>query len=307
MKHILPILTAALALTATTASAAGAFDEYSDVYGYYSSKAYDSYQVEPGTLTQTIDYGKYQVIKTAYASDESLTYQSRFRIHVNGTKDDLVDFYLYDFYDSPNGTYNKSSLANQGITNVGYRMLDSDLAPIGDGEITSLGKGEQETVIKPALNEWNDPTKFTRNKYFLGTFSGGSDFEIYMSRSDVAGSGVWSYSSVNDQVAGYMGGDGAIDDILYLNVDKMMMVYQAGQNFSCDTSDPELIKKAAAAMPLAFLSPTGGGVSFGIQSTTHQGGGTVGSPLPGGVQIALIAGLFGLGFWYIRRRKSAVA
>lgn len=63
---------------------------------------------------------------------------------------------------------------------------------------------------------------------------------------------------------------------------------------------------AGKAMPLSQLIPnvyineglvTGTAVAFGIY-------GTVGKPLPGGLPIALVAGLFGLGFCYIRRRKA---
>ena len=82
-----------------------------------------------------------------------------------------------------------------------------------------------------------------------------------------------------------------------------MMAYEAGQVFTFNGQDPTLIKQAAAAMPLAWLAPSGSGLSFGIQGTAVP----VGSPLPGGLQIALIAGLFGLGFWYVRRKKAVSA
>ena len=72
------------------------------------------------------------------------------------------------------------------------------------------------------------------------------------------------------------------------------------------------------SMPLSTLAPSAeNGVYFGIiakvdgviySSITNGGGsggaGAAGSPLPGGLQMALIAGLFGLGFWYVRRRKA---
>jgi len=51
----------------------------------------------------------------------------------------------------------------------------------------------------------------------------------------------------------------------------------------------------------------GEGVTPTIQDNDDHNNGTFGSPLPGGLQFALIAGLFGLGFWYIRRRKASVA
>ena len=77
------------------------------------------------------------------------------------------------------------------------------------------------------------------------------------------------------------------------------------------------------AMPLSQLIPTNGtAVAFGIYAMasgiaadivdgsgngTGTGTGTSGAPLPGGLQIALVAGLFGLGFCYVRRRKLTVA
>ena len=46
-------------------------------------------------------------------------------------------------------------------------------------------------------------------------------------------------------------------------------------------------------------------MNFGIVASgqTYTPG-TSGAPLPGGVSIALVAGLFGLGLWYVRRRKA---
>ena len=49
------------------------------------------------------------------------------------------------------------------------------------------------------------------------------------------------------------------------------------------------------------------GAPFYLGKDVIIGNGAAGSPLPGGLQMALIAGLFGLGFWYVRRRKTSVA
>ncbi|MBP5780678.1 MAG: hypothetical protein J6X34_05525 [Clostridia bacterium] len=43
-------------------------------------------------------------------------------------------------------------------------------------------------------------------------------------------------------------------------------------------------------------------INFGIVASSSKG--SAGQPLPGGVSIALVAGLFALGFWYVRRRKT---
>ena len=92
----------------------------------------------------------------------------------------------------------------------------------------------------------------------------------------------------------------------------------AGYNGFGEGDDAEAARAAAAAksMPLSTLVPSSeNGVYFGIIAkvdgviyspfTNHGGGnGTFGSPLPGGLPIALIAGLFGFGFCYVRRRKA---
>jgi hypothetical protein len=88
--------------------------------------------------------------------------------------------------------------------------------------------------------------------------------------------------------------------------------------------DEAAAKKLAAqrAQPLSQLIPGNvatAAVAFGIYAVASgiapdggsgsgniNGGGAFGQPLPGGVQLALIAGLFGLGFCYIRRRKVIV-
>ena len=50
-----------------------------------------------------------------------------------------------------------------------------------------------------------------------------------------------------------------------------------------------------------------GVVASGATYTPGTSGTVSGSPLPGGLQIAIIAGLFGLGFYYVRRRKAMAA
>ena len=92
--------------------------------------------------------------------------------------------------------------------------------------------------------------------------------------------------------------------------------------YTAKIPDEEAAIKLAAqrAQPLSQLIPGGvasAAVAFGIYAVSSgipadiidgsgTGHGTVGGPLPGGLQMALIAGLFGLGFYYVRRRKAIV-
>ena len=128
-------------------------------------------------------------------------------------------------------------------------------------------------------NQWYTYT-VTRNQYFLGTFSEGDEFEIFMKDSN--GNTAYSYSTL------YKGGYGEGINVVE-NTDKLMLYYKGGNTTA-----------ANKAMPLAALDPSGR-VYYGIYGKET---GPSGAPLPGGLPIALVSGLFALGFWYIRRRKA---
>ena len=297
MKHILPILTAALALTATTASAALVYD-----YSYYEKSDVKDVVVDtehPDNFNrvkgyQTIDYDSYQVLKEGtFQQQGSVTYQSAYKIHVSGTK---VDFYLTDVVDNIGSSTDSSALADRGITQIGYRILDSkDESKIGKTGFSSLDDAFNSSVTGDFVYAGQTVTG-VRNIYYLGSFSEGDEFELYMSRDEVGQggamvgpTGVWSYSDGAN--GGYYGGNYGLP---YSQTDQWVL-----SEYNNDAA------KANRAMPLAALDPgipdystvEGNRASFGVYA--------VGSPLPGGLQIALVAGLFGLGFWYFRRRKAA--
>ncbi len=286
MKHILPILTAALALTAATASAG----TYYDYFESASNKPYTdvadnlnwaghTYAVN-GIIT---DYGSYQVVRSNYPN-QTLQHDSLYTIRITG---ESVSLYLGDYIDNVGSSTNVDSLMAKGISYVGFRYLDSqNEALIGKEEINPL-KAEAVPFesVHFAPNEYYQ-YDVTRNKYYLGTFSAGDEIEIYLNRTNNLEEGAWSYSTW------YKGGYG--DGITTTDAtDQLMLLYKNGN-----------ATEAGLAMPLAALDPNGSRVFFGIIASDP---GAVGSPLPGGLQIALIAGLFGLGFWYVRRRKAITA
>ena len=296
MKHILPILTVALAFTAMTASAATTYTEYSDetflANTSYSNKYGNVSNVTPSN--GVYDYGSYKVIKTG---------TSLFKIHAV----ENIDVYIYDFISdvgAPNNTDNipldeGTSLKDRKVNLIGYRtqtdntedvIINSDTNEevVGSngykGEVHSLGTPTESEIIHRNYQD-GAPYDVVRNTYYLGKFEAGQDYEIFLSaEGPLYEAGAWSNS---DWAANYQ-----------LYVDKLMAAYKA-QSFG--SFDNEASKKY---MHLAGLN----GAAFGIYVTGAGAHDTVvGSPLPGGVQIALITGLFGLGFWYIRRRKSVVA
>ena len=183
-----------------------------------------------------------------------------------------------------------------------------------------------------------DPESYdvTRYQYSLGTFTAGDVIELYMKDSANA-DGVFSYSGFNEVLlgndnVGAMGGfgDGGLrlsehtDEMLngyYFQDDTLEELGYDELKFGNNTAGREAA--SSLAMPLSTLVPSEGkGVYFGIIATAagiiddnngtgggdgDGNGGTSGSPLPGGLPIALVAGLFALGFWFVRRRKITVA
>lgn len=295
MKHILPILTAALALTATTAFAATTYTEAEFLdkeQNQYTKKYEYAYNVTP--VDNVYDYGSYKVIRPTAT-----------KLKIYAVKD--IDVYIYDFISDVQAPNNIDSipldegtaLKDRKVNLIGYRTYtgktddvvmnsDTDVAVEGSsgykGEVHSLGTPTDSETIKRTY-EGSDavPYDIVRNTYYLGKFEAGNEYEIFLSAEGApVADGVWSNTGYE---ANYQ-----------LSVDKLMAAYLNGDFGAFDEFNSKKY------MPLVGLN----GAAFGLY-TVNANNTVFGHPLPGGVQIALIAGLFGLGFWYIRRRKSAVA
>lgn len=282
MKHILPILTAALALTAMTSSAIDYYSDYILKADESGNVFYAPYNHNINIQTKVDNYQNYSVIRTNLP-DQGFGHDTTYRVQITGEK---VDFYLTDYIDNVDAHYDNNALTTKGIKQIGYRYLESnDSSKKGTESIHNLAA--DPTPAESVHFEPNPDYKYdvVRNKYYLGTFNQGDVIEIYMSREE-DGNGVWSTSTL--YTGGY--GEGVTD------ATDQLAQYQNGWNYEAGRK----------AMPLASLTPAGGSrVFFGFQAS---GAATaVGSPLPGGHQIALIAGLFGLGFYFVRRRKATVA
>ncbi len=260
MKHIIPILTAALALAATTAFAAFDYDVQTRDYNNATGE---------GTA------GKYYVFKFS-----------------GGTG----NVYITDFFDSFNGNELPSEVLyspGMGVTEYGYYKLDSEGNRISDLKFYSLSDTNRIMTFEGPGNtytQWLDDagnkTTINRQGYLLDEFSDGDIIEVWMS------DGTRSVASNTPLL--YTEEDGGELS------ERHISTYGARNNFLCNPG------------PIASLYLGEGyatQVNYGIYVQAVEGGngGTFGAPLPGGLQIALIAGLFGLGFWYIRRRKSIAA
>ena len=362
MKHILPILTVALALTATTAFADNFYyDYYKDPgqsgvdYEYWTVNPWNKYE----SGTDSFTYKNFSVARNSdweyLGNAESTTTEKAiidnsnfYRIHVIGND---VDLYLTDFVDTALDETNSDALYNR-ISEYGYRKLEqvtvdgrTQYVAAGDTVVNTLSlaedgtpmvtyAGSEEASNLPKIDSVNNQgNTIDRYQYYLGTFSDGDIIEVYMKDTDAGEA--FSYSGINEidpSTNAPVGAVGAFGDGGYrvnLETDKMVNNYY----FQDENLQPEYrgfgegdaaerAREAASskAMPLSALDPSESRVYFGIIAKVDGviggnnggisgggNGGTFGSPLPGGLQIALIAGLFGLGFWYVRRRKASVA
>lgn len=232
----------------------------------------------------------YEVAKTPYTNQN---YQGTdweyYTIKVTGGSGKLYIVDVLDNIDTSNVENPQSvSLKGKGITEYGYYKITRD----ENGIITNVS----DLVSKPlegnavAFNTFESPapwssTMITRYGYELGDFEAGDEVEIYLSTGN-------AYSSSNNTT--HSGNNG--------NISRYGHWADATQNYKYNWD----WTKASAAMPVAELTLYEGWnsnqVPFLIRSDSEMD--RFGTPLPGGVPIVLVSGLFALGFWFVRRRKA---
>ena len=270
MKHILPILTAAL-----LGVAAPVFAET-----FY----FDGFSVETTPYTN--------------ANGEGEGEGSYYTITKKGSGSLFItNFFHEGLNDGLSGQDEILTNPSYGITHYGY--IDSNGKSreytLGDARITDQFEGYSYSGWVEDPNHPNGgamgTTVVPRDGYFLGNFADGAEIQVYLERKDANGNVIaWTASNTPQESNG----------VAYVSrwggrVDAANNSMAVGQLFFPKQGEPE--------MNFGIIAST----TRDIPGITDVAGGPVGSPLPGGVQIALIAGLFGLGFWYIRRRKSVVA
>ena len=199
---------------------------------------------------------------------------SYYTIRFNGSG----TFYLASLRNSNFGEQNEF-LTNErfGISHYGY--IDSK------NEIHKFDIHDPNNIVQITSEIDAGGITVTREGYLLGNFKAGDEIQIYLDGT-FNGNDVWS--ATNSPQTG---------------------IYSSRFGGRQDMSNP-------TSMPIGqlfFSEDNSAEMNFGIiasgQSYVAGGGsgGAFGAPLPGGLQIALVAGLFGLGFWYVRRRKATVA
>ena len=271
MKHLLAILTVALAGAAVTASAGVPYTDASFLADDTYTERFD--KLVDATLTNgkngVYDYGSYVV---------TFENSSRLKIHAN----ENINLYVYDVVDNVQSGNNVSALkgtAPNPVQQIGYRELGTQ-----DGTIHALGDPTDTEVLQRYYVNNPQPYEVVRNSYYLGEFEAGKDYELYVSYAADGSGGQWSYT---DTAGGYLA-----------QKDALMSVYLS-KNFNNTYN-----VKADEYIALAQVNNK----SFGLRAAPAAGGGgTVGAPLPGGAALYVIAGLFALGFIVVRRRKEVAA
>ena len=313
MKHFLPILTVTLSLAATTASAEHFY------YDYYKDPGISGITEFNGRETDTVSYGDFEIERFSQAnnglvSEDGSNNTNLYKIRITGgdpDKGEQVKLYLTDFVKSLTDT---SQALYNNVTRYGYRVLNPD-GTVGETQYIDMVDAsqltEKDVIDTGRLNAYNDPVN--RYKYELGTFGKDTELELYMEQGD---NSAYSYNGLSESALGGYGDGGYYENGIVEQTDGLLYLYHFNSSIdslSHDYTQFDADMKTAAnkAMPLAGLDIIGADrnrVYFGIiGETVVVQDKTFGQPLPGGLQIALIAGLFGLGFWYIRRRKAAVA
>ncbi len=179
-----------------------------------------------------------------------------------------------------------------GITRYGYKLVgdptDTDIhwftidgKPGNNGvEAGVIGSIPVSGTINQIIEQDEDGNvikKYDRKTYYLGTFKKDDVVEIWLAKG-------------TEEV-------GTATPVEYLNNNTISYKYVGRYDQLYDAFLP--------TMHLANLTLGGVQIDFGIVANgVESSGGAAGAPLPGGVTIVLVAGLFGLGFWYIRRRKA---
>ena len=306
MKHILAILSVALVGAAVPAFAANYYDTYANpTVETSSSSVWIPEWNRSGTYTyETTTYENYQVIRSSYL-DQGLGHDSYYKFRITGEN---VDLFIADYVDTTDGnpqtgtSYNNNALKNKGITQIGYRYLESnDPEKVGQTVSTGLrvypSRTENVVFAQDTDNYWQktmvegtldtiDTDRYknayvvTRNEYFLGKFQEGDVIEVYMQAN--------GYGEAWSNTTNYMGGYGSgVTD-----ASDQLASYQLGLGWN----------ETRSAAPLASLD-----VGNGHRVFYSVYGETAGTPPPGGAAVYVVAGLFALGFIVLRRRKAIAA
>ena len=231
-----------------------------------------------------------------------------FTIKVTGDEGETGKIYLTNYFN--NAYTNQSEVLDGVIANdeTGVRVKVTEfgytLAKTGEKDIQSFEMTDSEHVVNLGASSsdpnmtskaWWGETPVSRHGYYLGEFTAGDEIQVYLKAVEVDANGnVIADSEMSTTSNSLTGQHNSNFDVKTDLLNKALL--------DASTTDNKL-----QVGSLYLKNQLNFGILGALDDGTYVYGTSKdvsGSPLPGGVQIALIAGLFGLGFWYIRRRKA---
>ena len=206
-----------------------------------------------------------------------------FTIKVTGDTGETGKIYLTEKFNTKYSGLQTEVLTSplMGVTEYGYSYVTGNDHSV---QMTPIASGETASLDSYTYNDEDGQHTRTRIGYYLGEFQAGDEIEVHMSAT--------LYDDNNEIVSSMT------DSSNHYNSE-----YTSKVGIRTDPVDSNL-QIASIYLPhqvnFGILGDAGNG-NF-VYGTSREV--TVGSPLPGGLTIAIVSGLFALGFWYIRRRKT---
>ena len=241
------------------------------------------------------DYEAFTIETSPYANEynQGVGAGCYYTIKMKSAGSLFITNYFTDVGDGLSGQGGLLTNDSYGITHYGFIDPKGEIHDFAIGDATRIEQFDGYSYTQYLPNpDYNDgrtmpvTTTIPRDGYCLGNFAAKAEIQVYLARKDAEGKVVEWTATGKPQSSEYTSRFGA-------NVDKADNNLPIGQLYFPGEGEPQ--------------------INFGIIASTvkSQYGDPInpfsGSPLPGGLQIALVSGLFALGFWYVRRRKAIAA
>ncbi len=294
MKHLLPLLT--LALLGVAAPAFADFN-FEILWQQYDHSLYEGYDGNYYTIKATGNPGEKGKIYLSdlFTGPRTMT-QSEVLNNVivwgdGSEQNPFVRVKVTDF------GYTTERQGMSGVTSFAMTSASASDSELKPGDVVKLNS---ENPLMHSIKNYGEPDVAVRNGYYLGEFTAGDEIQVYMKAVLVDEAGNVIPNSAMEVTSNNP--DGGYNSKFNTRTDQLDKALNG-----TDTKLQIAQLYLQGQLPFVILGEVGNGDYVYGTSKEIDWVPSQGSPLPGGFQIALIAGLFGLGFWYVRRRKSAVA
>ncbi len=186
-----------------------------------------------------------------------------------------------------------------GVTSFTMTSASDSISELQPGDVVKL---DSENPLMHSIRNYGEPGVAVRNGYYLGEFKDGDEIQVYLRAVQVDDKGNEIENSAMAVTSNNP--DGQYNSKFNTRWDQVDLALANNDVSKTKLQIAQLYLQGQ--LPFVILGVKDNG-EYVYGSSKEVDWVPQGSPLPGGVQIALIAGLFGLGFWYVRRRKAVTA